>query len=430
MNKLVVITPGYISHYKPIAVFLTNAGIPAEQVVIATSIAIKNNVIDDGFEFYEFDAWKNSNPGKIDITKQDKEEADILLQSYEATKGGMRSALGFQAEHRLHDLFGRLDEIEQDINKLVGIYDPKYFMVVQLCYNVVAILEKKGMKYITFVTGNPDQLPRENELYGYPHHLPSDIRFSPEESQELLALCENVQNEATAQYTQITGTPCNNVFSVASKDMILYNFPESMILHRDINDNEFYLGSCCRECEKDYEFEKHLQELKKVGKPIIYISFGTVFSVRGDVLMKIFQALKNEDVSVVVAKGVLDQKFYKYIREDWIAEEFIPQILVLKYADLYIGHGGNNSITEALTYGVPVVVLPFASDQFFSAKAIEENQVGAVIDPNFADDILIKKQILGALAYRKKAQEIKDSIIATHTERIAEKEFIKLLEGK
>lgn len=429
MIKLVVITPGYISHYKPIAVFLANAGIPAGQVVIATSIAIKNIVVEDGFEFYEFDAWKNSNPGKVDISKQDKEEADILLQSYEATKGGMKSALGFQANHRLHDLFGRLDEIEQDIKKLIGTYNPKYFMVVQLCYNVVAILEKMGMKYITFVTGNPDQLPRENEIYGYPHFPPSNIRFSSEESQELLELCEKVQNEATEQFTQITGEQCMNVFSVASKDMILYNFPASMILHREINGNELYLGSCCRECENDYEFEKRLKILKEAGKPIIYISFGTVFSVRGDVLKKIFQALENEDVSVVVAKGVLDKKYYEYIREDWLAEEFIPQILVLKYADLLIGHGGNNSITEALTYGVPIVVLPFASDQFFSAKAIEENKIGTVIDPNFADADHIKKQIFEALNCSRKAQEVKASIEAAHKERVAEQELIKLLEG-
>lgn len=55
---------------------------------------------------------------------------------------------------------------------------------------------------------------------------------------------------------------------------------------------------------------------------------------------------------------------------------------VLRRADLAITHGGNNSVTEALTCGVPIVVLSFSTDQFGGAAAIEYACLGGALDPN------------------------------------------------
>ena len=49
---------------------------------------------------------------------------------------------------------------------------------------------------------------------------------------------------------------------------------------------------------------------------------------------------------------------------------------------MLVTHGGNNSVTEALTAGVPMVVLPFSTDQFAGAAAIEVAGLGAALDPN------------------------------------------------
>ena len=64
--------------------------------------------------------------------------------------------------------------------------------------------------------------------------------------------------------------------------------------------------------------------------------------------------------------------------------DFLPQVALLERAALLVTHGGNNSVTEALTAGVPMVVLPFSTDQFAGAAAVEAAGLGAALDPNTA----------------------------------------------
>jgi UDP:flavonoid glycosyltransferase YjiC (YdhE family) len=61
---------------------------------------------------------------------------------------------------------------------------------------------------------------------------------------------------------------------------------------------------------------------------------------------------------------------------------YLPQVALLDRAAVIVTHGGNNSVTEALTAGVPMVVLPFSTDQFAGAAAIEAAGLGAALDPN------------------------------------------------
>ena len=69
--------------------------------------------------------------------------------------------------------------------------------------------------------------------------------------------------------------------------------------------------------------------------------------------------------------------------------EFLPQVRLLERSAVAVSHGGNNSVTEALTAGVPLLVLPLSTDQFAGAAAVERAGVGLALDPNAAtpDDI-------------------------------------------
>jgi zeaxanthin glucosyltransferase len=64
--------------------------------------------------------------------------------------------------------------------------------------------------------------------------------------------------------------------------------------------------------------------------------------------------------------------------------EFLPQVRLLTDAAAAVSHGGNNSVTEAMTHGVPLLVLPFSTDQFAGAAALERVGFGESLDPNTA----------------------------------------------
>ena len=62
----------------------------------------------------------------------------------------------------------------------------------------------------------------------------------------------------------------------------------------------------------------------------------------------------------------------------------LPQVAAIAACDAVICHGGNNTVMEALTAGVPVLAGPFSSDQFVAAEDLRRGGVGDAFDPNHA----------------------------------------------
>jgi len=100
------------------------------------------------------------------------------------------------------------------------------------------------------------------------------------------------------------------------------------------------------------------------------------------VLTRVARALEQLGLRVALATGSADDP--PELPPHWLVRVFLPQVTLLKRAAAAVTHGGNNSVTEAATFGVPLVVLPFSTDQFAGAAAIEKSGWGVALAPNTA----------------------------------------------
>jgi UDP:flavonoid glycosyltransferase YjiC (YdhE family) len=62
--------------------------------------------------------------------------------------------------------------------------------------------------------------------------------------------------------------------------------------------------------------------------------------------------------------------------------DYLPLPQLLKRNSLFIHHGGANTFSEALTLGVPQILIPLTTDQPIQAEFLSRSQAGIAINPN------------------------------------------------
>lgn len=92
----------------------------------------------------------------------------------------------------------------------------------------------------------------------------------------------------------------------------------------------------------------------------------------------------------------------------------MPQLEVLKITDLFICHGGLNSVSEALYFGVPMLSIPQANDQPMVTRQIEELGVGIGLKiEDVTPDMLLDntKKIIGDNKFKSSCKIVRESFI-------------------
>ena len=80
----------------------------------------------------------------------------------------------------------------------------------------------------------------------------------------------------------------------------------------------------------------------------------------------------------IVSKGPQASEFD--LAPNMVGAEFLPQTSLLPQVDLVITHGGNNTVTESLFFGKPMVLLPIFWDQHDNAQRLDETGFGIRVD--------------------------------------------------
>lgn len=385
---LLIISPDYASHLLPLATIGTAWRDAGERVVVATGPATASIVESFGFDRIELQLGRGSNPGVIRAEDQPDEEDDSLRGFFAATREGMVETLAYQARERLTDLMWEPVRVAREVQRVVAAIAPDAIIVDHLAFSARLALDAAGLSYADVVLGHPSALPLPGEVYGFPPQWPEAFTPDPAALARLRALCERVSESFTAEWNAAlaelapVAEPVADAFQ-GHGDLLLFNYPEQL------HDRErtarlpahVFLGSAVRDEPEDPAVTEWLAA---GDDPFVYVSFGSFLSVRGDVLGKVAAALRFLGLRAAIAVGSTPPEQLGVVPGDWLVREYLPQVTLLTRAAAAVTHGGNNSVTEAMTFGVPLLVLPFSTDQFAGAASVEWRGAGLVLAPNVA----------------------------------------------
>jgi len=385
---LLIISPDYASHLLPLATLGTAWREAGEHVVVATGEATASIVESFGFERVHLQLGRGSNPGVIRAEEQPTGEDDALRGFFEATRHGMVDTLRFQAEARLTDLMWQPVETARAVLAVIERVQPTAIIVDHLAFSARLAMDAAGLSYADVVLGHPTALPVGAEVYGYPPVWPAAFTPHPAALAELRELCERVSENFTAEWNAALSElnpdhpPSPSAFSEHG-ELLLLNYPAELAApeRAAFLPQHQFLGSSVRDEPRDDDVERWLAAS---SDPFVYLSFGSFLSVRDDVLARVCEALRILGVRAAIATGSADAAALGPLPPAWLVRGFLPQVRLLKGAAAAVTHGGNNSVTEAMTCGIPLVVLPFSTDQFAGAEAIERSGFGVALEPNTA----------------------------------------------
>lgn len=150
------------------------------------------------------------------------------------------------------------------------------------------------------------------------------------------------------------------------------------------------------------------------GKPLIYISLGTMVAEQAPFFCLCMQAFAQSKWQVVIAVGKSTSPgILQDIPTNCLIQQFVPQLEILQRASLFITHGGMNSVNEALAYNVPLVIVPQGADQHLIAKQVEKLGAGKQLS---AQDLTAEKirqaveEVLTQPTYTQAARRIGESL--------------------
>ena len=188
-------------------------------------------------------------------------------------------------------------------------------------------------------------------------------------------------------------------------NLLLYPEPVKFKRQNALDPKKFqYLHGCVRN-EKDYTvptFNKNNE-----GK-LIYLSFGSLGSGDTDLLKRLIEVLGKTEHRILVNVGDYKEE-YTSIPDNIHIDSWYPQPSVIPQCDLVIHHGGNNSFTECLYFGVPAIIMPYVWDGHDNATRVHETKHGLKMHRSDWDD----NQLLDNINFLLHDEQIQNNLANT-----------------
>jgi MGT family glycosyltransferase len=246
-----------------------------------------------------------------------------------------------------------------------------------------------GKKFVRIVSCNPLEVRGENIAPVF-SGLPADDRsewdtFRAEYDRTHRELWSAFNEWCVEQGTE----PLPDLNFIHEGDLNLYVYPEILDYTdaRPLGPSWHRLDSSVRETDEEFTLP-----FPRNDGALIYFSLGSLGSSDVELMQRVIDVLATTPHQYIVSKGPLHEEI-KLADNMWGAE-FLPQTKIVPQCDLVITHGGNNTTTEALHFGKPMILLPLFWDQYDNAQRVDELGYGVRLSTySFTDE-----ELTGAIA--------------------------------
>lgn len=253
-----------------------------------------------------------------------------------------------------------------------------------------AVALKKGIPFVSSTT-----------TFAFNQHSAKLMKQSPLQLFSLIFSMPTISK--CIRRFQEKGYPISNVLDIIQNDdnthTIVYTSPEFQPCSETFSDKYAFVGPSIRPAESEFE---------KTREKLIYISMGTVNNAMLPLYRRCISAFGNSPYQVVMSVGnqIRLSDFGELPKNVQIFPS-VDQIAVLEKADVFLTHCGMNSASEALYFGVPLVMLPQTSEQ--GAVAERALQLGAGLKLAKTDAASLRnavENVLSAPEYQECAKTI------------------------
>ncbi|MBO1902779.1 glycosyl transferase [Leucobacter weissii] len=293
--------------------------------------------------------------------------------------------------------------------------------------NVLAFpaLTTAGVPFVRIVSCNPLEVPGPGIAPVFSGLGEDEGGAWPAFREEYRRTHGELWREFDAWVQEQGAEPLPDLEFIHSGALNLYVYPEELdyVDARPLDDSWHRLDSSVRETESAAELP---EGFAGGDRPLVYFSLGSLGSADVSLMRRVIDVLGTMPIDVIVSKGPLHEEIA--LADNMWGAEFVPQTTLLPLVDLVITHGGNNTVTEAMHFGKPMVLLPLFWDQYDNAQRVHERGFGRRLSTYGFTPAELEETIAGLLAdtgLRERLQGIGESIRARGGLRRA----VDLLEG-
>ncbi len=200
-----------------------------------------------------------------------------------------------------------------------------------------------------------------------------------------------------------------NVLSSSAELNIVFSSRYFQPYEGQFDDSYIYVGP-------QIEFERKEQRMpieKQPGQKLIYVAVGTVYQSNLEFFRMCMHAFADPKFQVILSIGkAFDPKSLGTAPANFRIEQYVPQLSVLEQSDVFVTHGGMNSISESVIFGVPMIVVPNTVEQAVNAARVEQLNAGLYLDPDQVTPgklLQAVEQVLGDPGIESGLSKIRDS---------------------